>query len=152
MDDGERAALAMRLVEIEDEVLITRLRSGVYSDDAREVVLEVLAGRGVDMEQFGNDAIVEAAGEDGSDELVAVARFTAPVDAQLLAGCLEASGIPVFLGNVDTAHALGYMGAAVPIVVRVPGRLAAEARAVMAAVEAGEFALDEDVDPGDANP
>lgn len=90
------------------------------------------------------DAQVEEGDE--SDSLTAIARFTAPVDAQLLAGCLEASGIPVFMGNIDTAHALGYMGSAVPIVVRVPTRLAADARAVMAAFEAGEYALDDDVD------
>jgi hypothetical protein len=85
--------------------------------------------------------------EPGTDSLAEVARFTAPIDAQLLAGCLEAAGIPVFMGNLDTAHALGYMGAAVPIVVRVPSRLVAEARAVMAAYEAGEYALDDDIDP-----
>jgi hypothetical protein len=84
-----------------------------------------------------------------ADSLTAVARFTAPIDAQLLAGCLEAEGIPVFMGNLDSAHVLGYMGAAVPIVLRVPTRLAAQARAVMAAFEAGEYALDEDADPGD---
>jgi hypothetical protein len=82
-----------------------------------------------------------------SDSLCEITRFTAPVDAQLLAGCLEAAGIPVFMGNLDTAHALGYMGAAVPIIVRVPSRLAAEARAVMAAFEAGEYALGDDFDP-----
>jgi len=35
----------------------------------------------------------------------------------------------------------------VPIVLRVPTRLAAEARAVVAAFEAGEYALDDDFDP-----
>jgi N-acyl-L-homoserine lactone synthetase len=89
--------------------------------------------------------------EPGSDSLVEVARFTAVIDAQVLAGCLEAAGIPVFMGNFDTANALGYMGAAVPIIVRVPTRLFAEARAVMAAFEAGEYALDDDFDPGSAD-
>jgi hypothetical protein len=82
-----------------------------------------------------------------ADSLTAIARFTAPIDAQVLAGCLEAEGIPVFMGNLDSAHALGYMGSAVPIVLRVPTRLAAEARAVVAAFEAGEYALDDDFDP-----
>jgi hypothetical protein len=94
--------------------------------------------------------IAEGSDDDGidADSLTAITRFTAPVDAQLLAGCLEAAGIPVFMGNVDSAHVLGYMGAAMPIIVRVPTRLAAEARAVMAAFEAGEHALDDDVDVG----
>jgi hypothetical protein len=35
----------------------------------------------------------------GSDSLVEIARFTEAIDAQVLAGCLEASGIPVFMGN-----------------------------------------------------
>jgi hypothetical protein len=96
----------------------------------------------------GSPAMAGDDSGDDSDSLNAIARFTMPVEAQLLAGCLEAQGIPVFMGNVDTAHALGYMGAAVPIIVRVPSRLAGEARAVMAAYEAGEFALDDDIDPG----
>ena len=85
----------------------------------------------------------------GADSLTEVARFTAPIDAQLLAGCLEAEGIPVHMGNFDSAHVLGYMGSAVPIVLRVPTRLLAEARAVMAAFERGDYALDEDADYGE---
>jgi hypothetical protein len=90
----------------------------------------------------------EEAGVD-SDSLTEIARFTVAIDAQVLAGCLEASGIPVFMGNFDTANALGYMGAAVPIVLRVPTRQVDEARAVIAAFERGEFALDDDFDEGD---
>jgi hypothetical protein len=85
----------------------------------------------------------------GSDSLVEIARFTVAIDAQVLAGCLEASGIPVFMGNLDTANALGYMGGAIPIVLRVPTRQLGEAREVIAAFERGEFALDEDGDYGE---
>jgi hypothetical protein len=92
-------------------------------------------------------------GEDESaidpDSLSEIARFTVAIDAQVLAGRLEASGIPVFLGNFDTATALGYMGAAVPIIVRVPTRQVDEAKAVIAAFERGEFALDEEGDYGE---
>jgi hypothetical protein len=95
-----------------------------------------------------HDLPFDAIGDDESaldaDSLTEIARFTAAIDAQVLAGCLEASGIPVFLGNVDSANAMGYMGAAVPIVLRVPTRQVDEARAVMAAFERGDFALDED--------
>ena len=90
----------------------------------------------------------DAADGDDSDSLVEITRFTAPNDAMVLASCLESEGIPVYMGNFDSAHVLGYLGAAVPIVLRVPTRLLAEARRVMAAFEAGEYALDEDVDPG----
>jgi hypothetical protein len=99
-----------------------------------------------------HDATFDFAGDDDldADSLSEIARFTVAIDAQVLAGCLEASGIPVFMGNFDTANALGYMGAAVPIVLRVPTRQLEEARAVIAAYERGEFALDEDADFGDA--
>jgi hypothetical protein len=83
---------------------------------------------------------------DHLDSLAELTRFTSPTDAQLLHGCLEAEGIPAFLGNVDTMHALSYMGGAVGVPLRVPSRLLAEARAVMKAWEAGEYALDEDGD------
>ena len=146
----DRALLAARFAELEDAVLIGRLRQDAYADVAREVALAELESRGHDLRALGlvGSEAEEYFDEDASDSLTAIARFSVPVDAQVLAGCLEASGIPVFMGNVETAHALNYMGAAVPVVVRVPTRLAAEARAVMAAFEAGEFALDEDVDPG----
>jgi hypothetical protein len=98
---------------------------------------------------FFDDGRDDEAGVD-ADSLTEIARYTATLDAQVLAGCLEASGIPVFMGNFDTANALGYMGAAVPIVLRVPTRQLDEARAVIAAFERGEFALDEDADYGDA--
>jgi hypothetical protein len=96
-----------------------------------------------------HDATFDFAGDDDleADSLSEIARFTVAIDAQVLAGCLEASGIPVFMGNFDTAHALNYMGSAVAIVVRVPNRLVADARAVMAAFEAGEYALGDDFDP-----
>jgi hypothetical protein len=101
-----------------------------------------------------HDATFDEGGQEdsvdiGSDSLVEIARFTVAIDAQVLAGCLDASGIPVFMGNFDTANALSYMGAAVPIVLRVPARQLEEARAVIAAFERGEFALDEDADYGD---
>jgi len=100
---------------------------------------------------MNHDATFDFAGDDeiDPDSLTEIARFTISIDAQVLAGCLEASGIPVFMGNFDTANALGYMGAAVPIVLRVPTRQLDEARAVIAAFERGEFALDEDADYGD---
>jgi hypothetical protein len=98
-----------------------------------------------------HDATFDDAFDDGiePDSLSEITRFTAPNDAMVLAGCLEAAGIQVFMDNFDSAHVLGYLGAAVPIVLRVPTRQLDEARAVMAAFERGDFALDEDADYGD---
>ena len=83
-------------------------------------------------------------------ELVTVTRVFNTLEAEALRGCLEAQGIPATLGDVQTiqtdtllTHALG------GIRVMVPEAFARDARVTLAAVERGEFAIDE-LPPEDA--
>ena len=77
-------------------------------------------------------------------ELVVVTRVFNTLEAEALRGCLEAQGIPATLGDVQTiqtdtllTHALG------GIRVMVPEAFARDARATLAAIARGEFAIDE---------
>ena len=53
---------------------------------------------------MNHDATFDFAGDDeiDPDSLTEIARFTISIDAQVLAGCLEASGIPVFMRSRAT--------------------------------------------------
>ena len=84
----------------------------------------------------------------GSGGLETVAQFHDPVDAQLLQGRLQAEGIPAFLADEHLIQANRLLSIALGGVrVQVPRELLAGARRVIAALEAGEYALDEDSDP-----
>lgn len=87
----------------------------------------------------------------GSGGLETVAQFNDPVDAQLLQGRLQAEGIPTFLADEQLIQANRLLSIALGGVrVQVSGDDAAQARRVIAALEAGEYALDEDSDVGEA--
>ncbi|HZR35515.1 MAG TPA: DUF2007 domain-containing protein [Nevskia sp.] len=84
----------------------------------------------------------------GMGRLVLLARVLEPVQAHILQGRLQAEGIPVFVADgqlVQTnplwTFALG------GVRVLVPEHLLERARAVMAALEEGRYALDEDAAP-----
>lgn len=77
-----------------------------------------------------------------------VAAYTDPIEAQLAAGLLQAEGIPARLDDTGTAIANWEWRLAIGgMRLRVPDAQAMHARRVLAALEAGEYALDEDALP-----
>lgn len=84
----------------------------------------------------------------GSGGLETVAQFNDPVDAQLLQGRLQAEGIPAFLADehlIQANRLLSIMLGGVRV--QVSADDLARAQAVLARMEAGDYALDEDADP-----
>lgn len=77
-----------------------------------------------------------------------VAAYSDPIEAQLALGLLQAEGIPARLDDTGTAIANWEWRLAIGgMRLRVPDAQAIHARRVLAALEAGEYALvDEDVD------
>ncbi|MGY1530649.1 putative signal transducing protein [Luteimonas sp. A649] len=74
-----------------------------------------------------------------------VAAYTDPIEAQLAAGLLQAEGIPARLDDTGTAIANWEWRLAIGgMRLRVPDAQAVHARRVLAALEAGEYALDDD--------
>lgn len=70
--------------------------------------------------------------------------FFSPTEAHLLRGCLQAAGLPAAVADAHLVQAHGLLAGAIHVRVLVPERRLAEAQAVMAAYEAGVFALRDD--------
>ncbi len=152
--------LAKVFSELSDEVLLQRLRDGAVTAGARVLAIAELRSRGVDAAGWDADIAAEDAPVDGdddagdidaSDSLTIIARFSFAIDAQILQARLEADGVPAWVVNANTAQAFGPLRNAVGGVrVMVPTEEVENARRVIAALAAGEYALDEDdgVDPG----
>lgn len=85
----------------------------------------------------------------GEDPLVICARFVSPVDAEIFAARLNAEGIGAHVMDANTVYSDGFAGGfgTGGIRVMVPRSQLADAQRVLAAFEAGEFAIDEGFDP-----
>jgi len=82
-------------------------------------------------------------------DLFIVARYLVPLDAALMQGCLEASGIPAVLADAHLMQADLLLAPALGGVrILVPASFVQQAQAVMEAFKRGEFALGEDSDVG----
>lgn len=83
------------------------------------------------------------------DPLVVCSRFVAPMDAEILAARLKAEGIVAHVMDAISNYTEGFAGgyAKGGIRVMVPQSQLADAQRILAALEAGEFALDENFDP-----
>ncbi|GGJ95961.1 putative signal transducing protein [Luteimonas terricola] len=81
-----------------------------------------------------------------------VATYIDPIEAQLASGLLQAEGIPARLDDIGTAIANWEWRLAIGGVrLRVPDAQAVHARRVLAALEAGEYALDEEALSGECD-
>jgi hypothetical protein len=82
-------------------------------------------------------------------DLFIIARYLIPLDAVLMQGCMEASGIPAVLADAHLMQADLLLAPALGGVrILVPGPHVQAAQAVIEAFARGDFALDEDMDPG----
>jgi len=80
-------------------------------------------------------------------DLFIVARYLIPMEATLVQGCLEASGIPAVLADAHLMQTDLLLAPALGGVrILVPSSFLQQARSVLDAFERGEFALDEDAD------
>lgn len=76
-----------------------------------------------------------------------VAQLLSPTDGYLLAGCLQAAGIPAFVADANLIQANYLLAIAVGGVrILVPSDRASEATEVIAAFNRGDYALADDDD------
>jgi hypothetical protein len=82
--------------------------------------------------------------------LRACARFVMPMEAQIFAARLVAEGISAHVMDANSTYADGFVSGsgAGGIRVMVPESQMAQAERLLAAFQAGEFAIDEDFDVG----
>lgn len=86
-------------------------------------------------------------------DLLIVARYFTPTEAHMVCGCLVAAGIPAVVADDNLVQANSLWTPALGGVrVLVPSEHMAEAQAVIAAYERGEFSLRDDEDVGPAAP
>ena len=82
-------------------------------------------------------------------DLFIVARYLIPMEASLMQGCLEASGIPAVLADAHLMQTDLLLAPALGGVrILVPATYVQQAQATIEAFQRGEFALDEDSDVG----
>ncbi|QJE00634.1 DUF2007 domain-containing protein [Massilia forsythiae] len=80
-------------------------------------------------------------------DMVEVARYLVPMEANLVCGCLVAAGIPAVLADANLVQTDLLLAPALGGVrILVPDDCLAQAQAALDAFQRGEFALDEDAD------
>ena len=92
----------------------------------------------------------EYSGPDAAGPLVICSRFVSPVDAEIFAARLHAEGVTAHVMDANTVYSDGFAGGVGTggIRVMVPESQLDQSRRVLAAYNAGEYAIDEDFDPG----
>lgn len=85
-----------------------------------------------------------------ADPLMVCARFALPMDAEIFAARLKAEGIGAHVMDARSNYTEGFAGGVgkVGIRVMVPRSELPAAERILAAYQAGEFAIDEDFDVG----
>ena len=73
--------------------------------------------------------------------------FFSPTEAYVLRGCLQAGGVPAVVADAHLVQTHALLASAIPVRVMVPAQRLAEAEAVVAAFQRGDFALPDDEDP-----
>jgi hypothetical protein len=86
-------------------------------------------------------------------DLRILAHLLTPTEAHMLASCLRAAGIPAHASDTSLVQAQPlWFNALGGARVRVPEALFSQAQGVVAALERGDFALDDDFDVGESPP
>ena len=84
-------------------------------------------------------------------DLLVVAKYLVPTDAYVVQGCLAASGVPAVVADANHVQADLLIAPALGGVrVLVPACFLEQARAILEALERGDYALGEDADVGEA--
>jgi hypothetical protein len=140
--DIESPDLAKLFHTMSDSELLRRCGAGSLTDIARTVACAELVARGLPL-PVTVDAQIAPLPYEGDFETVA--QLLNPIDAHLIAGCLEASGIPTVIADNHLVQMHSLLTIAVGGVrIRVAAARADEARSIIAAFHRGELALPDD--------
>ena len=84
-------------------------------------------------------------------DLTTVAKNLSATEAHMLCACLQAGGVPAETADTNLVQTNALLAIAVGgASVRVPANFVDEAKAVIAAYERGDFALDDDFNVGES--
>ena len=143
----EREKVEARFRDMPDEVLLDQMGEDLTALE-REVALVEARRRGLYLDALrvaDRDAPLEVA--PGHGPLQVCARYLNPMDAQVLAACLQNEGLSAQVMDADTIFSSGALLGSLPrggVRVMVPESQLADALRIRARYDAGEFAIDED--------
>lgn len=141
--NNDPLALARHFHDISDSELLRRCSTGSLTDAAKSIAYAELISRGLALP--GTASSAPEANEPYEGDFETVAQFFNPIDAFLLAGSLEAAGIPPVVADSNLVQLNSLWAIAVGgIRIRVPAARAAEAKEVIAAFQRGNLALPDD--------
>ncbi len=147
----DREPLEQRFRDMSDEELLARMGDDL-TELAREVAMAEAGRRGLYLEALKiNDRDAPIDVSKGHGPLKVCARYFSPIDAQLLAACLQNAGLSAHVMGSDTIFATGAYFSSLPdggVRVMVPESQLEEALRIRAAYDAGELAIDDDFDVG----
>jgi hypothetical protein len=132
-----------------EQALLRLYRSGELTETAREQVAAELRRRLIEPPPPPEAEPVLPPGGDAGP-LTTIERLLDPLQAQLVQALLQSEGIPCFIADQQTVQTNPLWTMLVGGVrLQVPQSLAEQAREVIAAMEQGRYALDEDSAPED---
>jgi len=146
-----RAELEARFRDMSDEELLEQMGKDL-TEIAREAALAEASRRGLRLPALKVDEEPPPIEVDpGHGPLKICARYVNPLDAQVLAACLQNAGLAARVMDADTIYANGalfYSMILGGVRVMVPESQLEDALRIRAAFDAGEMAIDEDFDVG----
>ena len=148
---GRHDDLAALFQNLSDDALVARAASGDLTDDAQLLAETELSQRGLALPPRVDAEVETPAPYQG--DMTIVAKNLSATEAHLLCACLQSAGIAAHTGDTNLVQTNNLWSIALGgASVRVAANDVDQARAVIAAYERGEFALDDDFDEGDAEP
>jgi hypothetical protein len=133
--------------QLGEQALLRLYRSGDLTEAAREQVAAELRRRLIEPPEAPRDDTPVPLAQDAGP-LTTIERMLDPLQAQLVQALLQSEGIPCFVADQQTVQTNPLWTMLVGGVrLQVPQRLAQQAREVIAAMEQGRYALDEDAAP-----
>lgn len=135
--------------QLGEQQLLRLYRSGELTGTAQEQVASELRRRLIEPPPLPETEHAVPPGEDAGP-LTTIERLLDPLQAQLIQALLQSEGIPCFVADQQTVQTNPLWTMLVGGVrLQVPQGLARQAREVIAAMEQGRYALDEDAAPED---
>ncbi len=140
--EAQKSYMQAHFAQLESAELERLILGDQLTDIARALACTELKLRGIDC----NLNTHEAADTDEVDlgSFQSLKRFLDPMEAHMAAACLQANGVPAFVADANLVQANMLLSIAVGGVrLQVPEYMFAEAQAILAAYDRGEFALDD---------
>ena len=148
----DRAQLTGRFRDMSDEELLANMQNDL-TELAREVAAAEAQRRGLSAQEPAAAAAETDAVSRAEERVVPAegplklcARYLNPMNAQVLAACLESEGLTAVVMDVDTIYGVGALFGSLPrggARVMVPESQLEAALRIRAAFDAGEMAIDE---------